>query len=578
MESEAIKQFDRHFFNGTEKFTRMGEGSIGGKAQGLARVKPLLESGLGERFRDRIEIGIPRLTVIATEFFDKFMKENNLYEIAYSDARDDVIAHAFQKAELPSELVGNLWTLSRQVHVPLAIRSSSMLEDAEFEPFASVYGTKLIPNNWPDPETRFIRLTQAIKYVYASTFFKGAKEYMQVTSHSTQDEKMAVIIQEVVGQRHGNRFYPTISGVARSYNFYPTGKAKPEDGVVDLALGLGRIIVDDGISWSYSPAHPRALPPFNSVKDLLRQTQTEFWAVNMGEPLCYDPINEIEYLIKCNLCDAEYDNTLRLIASTYIPADERIVAGVDAKGPRVINFAPILQLDVLPLNDVIKELVKACEDLLGTDIEMEFAVDIDKFGGKPAYFGFLQVRPMVVSLSEVDITDADLRSEDALVVSEMVVGNGLIDNISDVVYVKPESFDVRYTREIVPEIEAINNRLVSQRRPYILIGFGRWGTSDPNAGIPVRFGQIAGARVVVESTMEDLMYPLSQGSHFFHNVTSFKILYFSVLGYGRSKINWDFLRQQRAENEMRFVRHVVTPRPLVVKVDGRAGRGVILSG
>lgn len=578
MVADVIKKFDRHFFDGTEHFTQIGGGSIGGKAQGLARMKTVIESEISKKFSPEIQVGIPTLTVIATEHFDRFMKENRLYDIAYSDARDDIIAYAFQKAELPIDLVGDLWALTSQVHVPLAIRSSSMLEDAEFEPFASVYGTKMIPNNAPDAEARFKGLVEAVKYVYASTFFKGAKEYIRVTKHQTQDEKMAVIIQEVVGQRYGPRFYPTISGVIRSYNFYPTGKAKPEEGVVDLALGLGRIIVDDGIAWSYSPAYPRAVPPYNSIRDLLKQTQKEFWAVNMGEPPRYDPINEVEYLVKCDLADADYDNTLRFIASTYLPEDDRIVIGVDARGPRIINFAPILQLDQLPLNSLIKDMMRVCEQVLGTKVEIEFAVNLDKHNCKPAYFGFLQVRPMVVTSGRVEITDAEIESDKTIVASEAVVGNGVIENIKDIVYVKPDAFDIRYTAQMVSEIDRINDKMVSQGRPYILIGFGRWGTSDANAGIPVRFGQIAGARVIVESTLEDLMHPLSQGSHFFHNVTSFKVLYFSVYNRQRSRINWGWLEKQDVEDETEFIKHVVTSQPLSVKVDGRTGRGVILHG
>ena len=313
---KTLTRFDRQFFTGKEKFNYIGSGSLGGKAHGLARMKGIIESKLIKKFAPDILINIPTLTVITTDYFDLFMKQNDLYDIVFSNKRDDLIAHAFQKADLPVQLVGDLRALVQDVHTPLAIRSSSKLEDAMYEPFASVYATKMIPNNQPGVDLRFKKLVESIKYVYASTFFKGASNYMKATHHNTLDEKMAVIIQEVVGFRYGDRFYPNISGVARSYNFYPTGHAKPEDGVVDLALGLGKAIVDDANAWSYSPAYPKTNPPYNSIGDLLKQTQTEYWAVNMGKPPAYDPIKETEYMLKYNLGDAEYDGTLRYIAST----------------------------------------------------------------------------------------------------------------------------------------------------------------------------------------------------------------------------------------------------------------------
>jgi hypothetical protein len=341
---ETLTRFDRHFFTSEQQFTYIGSGSLGGKAQGLAYLKETLEEGTAARYLPDIVVGIPTLTVIAADHFDLFLENNDLYDVALSGARDDVIARAFQKAELPPQLVGDLRALVAQVHTPLAIRSSSMLEDAMFEPFASVYKTKMIPNNQHDVDTRFTKLVEAIKYVYASTFFGNARSYMAATTHTTADEKMAVIIQEVVGALNNKRFYPHISGVARSHNFYPIGSARPEDGIIDLALGLGKIIVDEGIAWSYSPASPQANPPYNSVKDLLKQTQKEFWAINMGTPPAYDPIREAEYMSKYDLMDAEQDGTLHFTASTYSVQDDRIVYGVRERGPRVLDFAQILKL------------------------------------------------------------------------------------------------------------------------------------------------------------------------------------------------------------------------------------------
>jgi hypothetical protein len=575
---QSLTRFDRCFFTGAERFTYIGSGELGGKAHGLARMRGILESNFRGSFEPAISVGIPTLTVITTEFFDLFIKQNNLFEIAYSDARDDLIAHAFQRAEIPVRLAGDLRALVEQVHTPLAVRSSSMLEDAMFEPFASVYATKMVPNNQPDADTRFRKLLEAIKFVYASTYFKVARNYMRATHHATIDEKMAVVIQEVVGSRFDERFYPHISGVLRSYNFYPTGHGTPEEGIAELALGLGRTIVDDGVSWSFSPAFPAADPPFKSMSDRLKHTQTSFWAVNMGKPAVYDPIRETEYLATYDLCEAEYDGSLRFLGSTYLSADDRVTSGVEERGPRIIDFAPILKDRVLPLNDLLKTLKTACEETLGAMVEVEFALTLDRESCEPARFGFLQVRPMVVSQAEIDIADGELSGERVLLASETVLGNGSIDTIRNIVFVHPERFDTMKTHEIAAEIEPFNRRLVEAKKPYLLIGFGRWGTTDPLAGIPVDFGQISGAKVIVEAALPNLSIIMSQGSHFFHNVTSFKIFYFSIPHGSEYRINWEWLMRQCTISETHFVRHVELARPLLARVDGRSGRGVIMHG
>ncbi len=574
--SLRIAPFDRHFFTGKERFTAIGRGALGGKAHGLARIANILEEKLAPSFRPDIDITIPILTVITTEFFDLFMKQNNLQDVAFSSLRDDQITATFQQAELPAQLVGDLRALIARVITPLAIRSSSILEDAMFEPFASVYSTKMIPNNQPDTDSRFRRLVEAVKFVYASTFFKDAKNYIQATRHTTADEKMAVIIQEVVGVRHGPRFYPHISGVARSYNFYPIGHAKPADGVVDLALGLGKTIVDDGIAWSYSPAFPQANPPYMTLGDLLNQAQHEFWAVNMGSPPEYNPIKETEYLMKFSLEDAEEDGNLRFLASTYRAQDDKIVYGIAEKGPRIIDFAPILKFDLLPLNRMLKCLLKICQEELERMVEVEFALTLDDRQGRPARFGFLQVRPMVVSEEKAELRPADLRGENVLVATESALGNGIVGNIRDVIYIKPEKFNVQHSETVAAELELLNHHLLQQGLPYLLIGFGRWGTSDPQAGIPVKFGQICGAKVIVESALPEVPSLLSQGSHFFHNITSFKVLYLSVSHWDKDNIDWSWLNKQQVIQETKFVRQVRLPSPLHIQVDGLTGRGVII--
>ena len=573
-----IPSFDRNFFTGKERFTAIGRGSLGGKAQGLARTCGLVGGPWTASFQPDIEVSIPTLTVIATEFFDLFMKQNHLTETALSDFRDDVIASAFQRASLPAQLVGDLRALIAQVKTPLAIRSSSLLEDAMFEPFASVYATKMIPNNQLDTDSRFRKLVEAVKYIYASTFFKDAKNYIRATRHATADEKMAVIIQEVVGLRHGQRFYPHVSGVARSHNFYPLGHAKPSDGVIDLALGLGKTIVDDGVAWSFSPVHPQANPPYNTLDDLLSQTQSAFWAISMEPPAEYDPIKETEYLKKYNLRDAENDGVLRFLASTYRAQDDKIIYGITERGPRVVDFAAILKFDLLPLNKLLRDLLSLCEDSLGRMVEIEFAMTLDESCGRPAHFAFLQVRPMVVSAAEIELCPKDLEGNDVLAASEAALGNGVREDIRDIVFVRPDRFHVHHSQAVASELEGLNRKLQTLGLSYVLIGFGRWGTSDPQAGIPVNFGQISGAKVIIESALPETSSMLSQGSHFFHNITSFRVFYFSLSPFDKHRIDWEWLNRQAAASETEFVRHVHLASPLKIMVDGTSGRGVIRHG
>ncbi len=574
----SLPVFDRQFFDGTETFTRIGSGEIGGKAQGLALLRDLVAQHTGALGDDQIEVAVPRLTVLSTDCFDEFMRMNHLYDIALSEARDDEIALAFQKGSFPPTLVGDLGALVHHVHTPLAIRSSSLLEDAIFEPFAGVYETKMIPNNQLDADTRFRKLIEAIRFVYASTFFRSAKTYIRATGKSIESEKMAVIIQEVVGYRYGDRFYPNISGVGRSYNYYPTGHAKPIDGVVNLALGLGKTIVDGGISYVYSPAFPKAKPPYRTFNELLDQSQTRFWAVNMGKPPEYDPIRETEYLVRAGIQEAESDETLVGVASTFVAADERIVSGTDASGPRLLDFGPILKYDLIPLNKLVRQLLKSCEERIGNPVEIEFAVTLDRERPSHGRFGFLQVRPMVVSTKVVEVSPEDLTGPSVIIATERSMGNGSMDAITDIVFVKPESFDASQTPSMAAEIDRLNRQLMDEEQPYLLVGFGRWGSSEPWLGIPVEWANICGAKVIVEATLPTMDVELSQGSHFFHNLSSFQVLYFPVGHAGQYAINWPWLNQQQIVSELRFVMHVRTEKPIVIRADGRSGRGVILHG
>ncbi len=570
MSQVKFADFNRNFLDPATPISKIGQGELGGKASGLAHIRGILRTKLNFDKFPGITIDIPSLAVVCTDVFDAFMQNNDLYKIAYSDLSDDHIAHATQKADLPFEVLGDLRALVEQVHTPLAIRSSSLLEDAQHEPFAGIYATKMIPNDLYDPDVRFRQLVEAIKFVYSSTFFGTAKQYRKAIGHKDEEEKMAVIIQELVGKRHHTFFYPELSGVARSYNYYPTGPSKPKEGVVNLALGLGKTIVDGGLCWWYSPAHPKVQPPFGSVEELLDATQTEFWGVNMGEPLEYDPAKETEHLLLGDLSTAERDGTLRYLASTYSPLSGRLSIGTGFPGPRALTFAPILILEEIPLNNLVFDLLEICQTTMGSPVEIEFAMTLN-----PHRFAFLQVRTMMSPFGETHIEIAELNGEEILVATENALGNGIIGTIQDIVYTKPESFDLKHTMAMVPELERLNRHLLDEGRPYLLMALGRLGTTDPWLGIPINWGKISGAKVVVEATQDNVRVELSQGSHFFHNIISLGVKYFTLPISSKHEIDWDWLGLQEIVEETQFLRHLRLPKPLLVKVDGRSSRGVI---
>jgi hypothetical protein len=568
-----VADFDRKFLDPAAPVSCISRGSLGGKAEGLVSIKEMLTKEIASSDFPGIDIGIPSMVVICTEAFESFMSQNNLREIANSESPDEHIAQAFQRSDLPFEILGDLRALMDQVHSPLAIRSSSELEDAKHQPFAGIYETKMIPNNVYDPDVRFRQLLEAIKFVYASTFFKRAKDYRKASGYSILGEKMAVIVQEIVGKRYSDRFYPELSGVARSFNYYPIKPAKPEDGVVSLALGLGKTIVDGGICWTYSPAYPKVDPPYVTVRQLVKESQTEFWAVNMGEPQEYDPIQETEYLLLENILAAEKDGALEYLVSTYEPLSDRLYIGAIMKGPKALTFAPLLKLKELPFNDLIIALLSVCQKAFNDPVEIEFALTFD-----PHRFGFLQVRKMVVPSEVVHVDENELAGKNILVASDHALGNGVNEAIKDIVYVKPESFEMRHTREIVPEIEHFNSKMLDSQTPYMLISIGRLGTTDPWLGIPANWGQVCGARVIVEATRENARVELSQGTHYFHNMVNSGVLYFLLPFSSPYQIDWEWMSEQPVEEETSFLRHVKIPSPLKVKVDGRHSRGLVVYG
>jgi hypothetical protein len=566
--------FRRAFFASGDRITRIGEGDIGGKAAGLVAAQAFLQRPELAR-AGGVRVAVPRMTVLATRCYESFMDRNALWDVAGSDQPDDRIAHAFQRADLPAEVLGDLRALTDEVRVPLAVRSSSLLEDRLAVPFAGVYVTKMIPNHQPDPSARARRLTEAVKLVWASTWFRGAKSYARATGHDLRDERMAVILQEIVGRRHGDRFYPDVSGVARSLNFYPFGSAAREEGVVHLALGLGKSIVDGEPTWWYSPRHPKSPPPFASAADRANGTQVRLWAVAMGGTPEYDPVRETEYLTRADLAAAEFDGTLERVASTWDQSSDRLVPGLGMAGPRVVDFAPLLTFGDCPVNGTIERLLAAAEEAQGGPVEIEFALRLEGPGWNDVRFAFLQVRRLVAATGSVAVEETELDAPDALVASRQAMGDGSWGDVRDVVYLPPERFDRSATLRIAREVASLNDRLVREGHPYLLLGFGRWGTTDPWLGIPVDWGDISGAKAIVEAAFGELVVDPSQGSHFFHNVSSLGVAYLHVRPGTDRDPDWDWLSQRTAAAEGAFVRHVCLDAPLSIRVDGRRGWGIV---
>jgi hypothetical protein len=555
----------------TLPFRVIGDGQIGGKAHGLARMHEVIVRKYPQGEYEGIQVDIPNLTVLGSDVFERFMDRNRLWDAALEIDDDVSVGLLFQKAMLPEEVVGDLMNLVTDMHTPLAVRSSALLEDSLEEPFAGVYESKMIPNRSFDVQIRFRQLVEAIKFVYSSMFCRKARSYFKVIGRDIRSERMAVIIQEMIGQRYDDFYYPTLAGVIRSLNFYPTGNATPENGVVQLALGFGKTIVDGGKAWCYSPRYPSAPPPYNTLRELLRNTQTEFWAVNMGRTVEYDPTRETEYLVKLELDEAEKTGNLDSLASTYDNESDRIYTGIYGKGPRLINFAPILQANEIALNPLVTSLMLAAEECLGEKVEIEFALNYNLSREIKPRLGFLQVRPLAVSTGVIDLGTPP--ADRIVVLPDHTMGNGISDEVRDIVFVKRESFDAAKTRQIASEMDGINDALVTAGRKYLLFGFGRWGSSDPWLGIPVNWSQISGARAIVEATLPQMNPDFSQGSHFFHNMFSHGVFYLSVKSDTGKKIDWNWLESQSPITETKYLRHIRLSKPLSIRVDGRIGKG-----
>lgn len=572
-----VTDFSRQRFDASTDFVRIGSGSLGGKARGLAFMNSVLNRfGITDRFAG-VRIQVPPTAVIGTDVFDAFLSRERLREKALGDMEDEEVIQQFLAVKLPPEIYDDLRAFLDQVRYPLAVRSSSLLEDSQYQPFAGVYSTYMLSNNHPDLNVRLDQLCDAIKLVYASTFFRGAQAYLEATSNRVEEEKMAVIIQQMIGRQHEHYDYPDFAGVAHSTNFYPTGDMRPEDGVVFTALGMGRTIVEGRKCLRFSPRYPQNLPQFATIKDMLDNSQREFFAVDTSRPEAYPQATEDFNLSILTLEDAERHGTLEAIGSVYSPENDAVYDGIGRKGPRLVTFAHILKSDLFPLAGILQMLLELGARCMSCAVEMEFAVVLGDGRERPHQFGFLQIRPLAAGYDVPEFGTEILDSSDALCATHSALGNGRIDGICDVVYVPRDRFDRGQTPEIAEEIGEMNRQLRQTGRSYLLIGPGRWGSADHWLGIPVNWAQISGARVIVESDLEDFKVTPSQGTHFFQNLTSFQVGYLTVnKASGGGKLDWDWLDRQPAETETRFLRHLRLATPLSVLIDGRSGRAVVL--
>jgi len=559
-------------------FLRIGNGSLGGKARGLAFMRHLLHRHRLPAQFSSIRIAVPPAVVLATDVFDRFLSDNNLADFALNCTDDQEIEQRFLEASLPAQVRDSLLEFLGGIRYPLAVRSSSLLEDSQYQPFTGVYETFMLANDESDLSVRLERLMEAIKRVYASTFSQHAKAYVRATPYRLEEEKMAVILQQVVGTRHGERFYPDFSGVVRSHNFYPVPPMKYEDGVAAVAFGLGRAVVDGGKCLMFCPRYPRNILQFSSVEDILTNSQSEFWALAMNHKESHDPepaaaLREARF----GLNAAETDGTLYSVCSTYSADNHVVYDGVSRPGSRVVTFAPILKYDLFPLAPLLDQLMFIGEDAFGRPVEIEFAVRLPQQPGEPADFGFLQIRPLVLSREGEALLIDDVDRASIVCQSCQVLGNGRISDLCDVIVVDFHRFERARSTDVARGVAQFNAKLNAEGRPYLLIGVGRWGSTEPWLGIPVAWDEISGARVIVEAGFRDFRVTPSQGSHFFQNLSAFQVGYFTVNpDAGEGFIDWEWLGTSLAVQEEGCVRHLRFAAPLTIVMNGKTSEGLIL--
>ena len=572
----VVAVFQRERFDKYSNFARIGDGSLGGKGRGLAFLDHIIKRHPDLNEQPSVQTMIPKTVVLCTDIFDEFMDTNELYQVALSDYPDEEIIRYFLHARLPQRLIGDLMAFLEVVKSPIAIRSSSLLEDSHYQPFAGVYSTYMIPYV-EDTYDRLRLLSDAIKSVYASVYYRSSKDYMMATSNLIDQEKMAVILQEVVGTQYETRFYPTFSGVARSINYYPIGPEKAEEGTVNLALGLGKYIVDGGVCLRVCPAHPDHVLQTSELDMALRDTQTRFYALDLSETRLEFKVNDGFNIRKLAVKEADKDGSVKFICSTYDPYDQMLRDGYYEGGRKVLTFSGVLQHNVIPLPLLLRLILKYGQEEMRRPVEIEFAANIHD--DRTCDFYLLQIRPMVDNRMMLDEDLTQIPDEECLIRSHSAIGHGIIKDITDVIYVKTEGYRPSLNQTLAEEIERMNRKMIDEGRGYILVGPGRWGSSDPWLGIPVKWPHISGARIIVEAGLDSFQVDPSQGTHFFQNLTSLGVSYLTIDEF-RGDGHWceATLNAMPAEQETEYVRHVRFTTPLTIKVDGIHTEAVVVRG
>lgn len=569
----VVANFEAGAFDLDTEFFKIGKGSLGGKARGLAFMANLLQriSAIHQRFGS-VRLFVPQTLVVTTDGFDAFVGENDLKRFATQDAPDEEVAEAFRRAAFPQPVADDLRAYLARVVYPLAVRSSSLLEDAKIRAYAGLYRTYMLPNDHPSLDVRLRQLIEAIKFIYASTYFQSPKAFSRRVGHRTEEEKMAVIIQQLVGRANGRYFYPAISGVAQSYNYYPFGPMKPEEGIATIALGLGKTVMEGEKALRFSPRHPQLLPQRSTPKDILDNSQRFFYSLKLGSPYPALGIKEDPNLEKREVVDAPNEEAVRALSGYFVPNEGRIRESYDPSGYPVVTFSQVLKYDLFPLAPLLTEVLAMGQDGMGCPVELEFAVDLHPDAGGSKGFAFLQLRPMTARAEHVQVLIHEEEAARAFCTSSQTLGNGEKTDMADIIYVKPDVFDPARTVEIAREIGQINGGLTAAGRKYLLIGPGRWGSADRWLGIPVSWAEICGVGAMIETTDPELRADPSQGSHFFHNITTLDITYCTVDPEKGDRLDWAWLASRPKAAETRYVAHVRLPRPLVIKADGRSSR------
>ncbi len=571
----VVAGFDRGTYNNYIWFSRLGEGSLGGKARGIAFINNTLQKyNLLDKFKG-VKIIIPRTVAIATDYFDEFIRINGLQYVINSDISDEEILAEFVSSRLPEALITDLETYISYTTSPIAVRSSSKLEDSYYQPFAGVYSTYMVP--YSSNNDQMLRLLgKAIKSVYASIYFSSSRAYIMATSNLLSEEKMAVVLQDIVGTEESGFFFPTISGVARSVNYYPIGNESPEEGIVNMALGLGKLVVEGGKTLRFSPKHPKHALQLSTLNLALRETQNVMYALDLKPEEFKTSLDDSINLKRLEINQVKHFRNMNYVASTWDNESQRIVDSNLEEGRKIITFAHILKFDTIPLAPILSELLDICKKEMHSDIEIEFAVNMDVPRGEDALFTLLQIRPIINTHNNETFDWTQLPVDDSIIYAEKALGFGTTEGVSDIIYVKGESFDNSYTVEIANELNELNERMRSEDRGYILVGPGRWGSSDPWLGIPTKWHDISEAKVIVECGLKEFRIDPSQGTHFFQNITSIGVGYLTINPFmGDGVFNSGLLDSISAEYESKFIRHVRFNKPLYIYIDGRKNRGIV---